>query len=177
MGIRYYAYPVPGDRIDDARRDPSPFLGVDPLADAWRLVPVPPEKLGGIRPGRLSYIDPDKPRPTMLYLDKAYRVFQDLFSGGAGESARESYALVEGEPTMSFAEGYSCTPWLRVLDVAHTAAIAADLRQVDLVADDNPLLSRGLTWSAPVINDYLVTARMFMADRAAAGDGVLYTIT
>ena len=38
MGIRYYAYAVEADRIEDALECPSMFLSCDPLADALRLI-------------------------------------------------------------------------------------------------------------------------------------------
>lgn len=59
MGIRYYAYPLqPGD-VNEARRNPYPFLSPDPLIDAW---------------GR------EQDRPRMLYLDKAWRELQHVFA-------------------------------------------------------------------------------------------------
>ncbi|AFA73590.1 hypothetical protein GPOL_c25630 [Gordonia polyisoprenivorans VH2] len=178
MGIRYYAYPVPGDRIDDAHRDPGLFLGADPLGDAWGLVPVSVETENGetVASDCVFALDA-KPRPTMLYLDKAFRVFQDIFSGRDDDSGpRESYTLVEGMPSVSYGQDYSFTPWVRVLDTTDTAAIARDLMLVPLVADDHPALARGITWKAEDINNFLRTAAQFMSDRAAAGDGVVYTI-
>ncbi len=179
MGIRYYAYPVPGDLVDDARRDPGRFLGGDPLADAWQLVPSGVETAaGGLITEGVFAFDENKPRPTMLYLDKAYSVFQALFaSSDDGRGPRSSYALVQGELSVSYGEEYLFTPWVRVLDAATTAAIAADVKTFEPVAEGHPALTMRLPWAAKTINAYLADMRDFMADRTRAGDGVVYTIT
>jgi len=101
MGIRYYAYPVAPQSIEDAKRTPYEHLGGDPLMDAW---------------------GPIEDKPRMLYLDKCWRELQVLL----GET-RPARSLVEGQVVMN-AEGWD--GHTSVLDPAEVATIADDLARV-----------------------------------------------
>ena len=74
MGIRYYAYAVEADRIEDALECPSMFLSCDPLADAL-----------GMEVGAMSgtaIMRQVVPEQDMLYLDKAWSELQELSRTG-----------------------------------------------------------------------------------------------
>ena len=169
MGIRYYAYPVDGALIEQARAEPLMFLSPDPLMDAW----------GGAGDGwARSHSEPrartftigevpESERPRMLYLDKAYPVFQRLFRG------RPSYNLVAGAVRPC---DMGWEPWIEVLGADEVREIALDVVAVDPVAEGDVVLDGPLDWEAEWINSYLVRAQHFVTELAAEGNGLVYMI-
>jgi len=156
MGIRYYAYPVAADSIEDAKRTPYAHLGGDPLMDAW---------------GPLE----DKPR--MLYLDKCWRELQVLL----GET-RPARSLVEGQVVMH-AEGWD--GHTSVLDPAEVSIIADDLAQVTddqvsamIVQNRDAYRHRDVDIDAEVkyVLSYLHDAQHFTRALAEDGFGLVYLI-
>lgn len=146
MGIRYYAYPVPPELVEQAHDDPRLFLSHDPLMDAW---------------------GPEDERPVMLYLDKVWGPLQQLLA------RRRALDLVAGHVRWI---GYEYEPYVAVLDPDEVAAIADDLVLVDDVDDDIAARLGPLDWSAETINRYLAEARAFTRSLADRGCGLVYAI-
>ena len=150
MGIRYYAYPVSSQEIDEARRRPCPFHGADPMADAW---------------------GPVDERPVMLYLDKCWPFLQRAFRLDEPEQ-RPAAELVRGRVTFTD-DGWD--PYERVLDPEEVAAIAADLATL---GDGD--IAQLVNEVAPEHRDYLrfhlEQARSFTAEMSEAGHGLVYLI-
>ena len=169
MGIRYYAYPVDGSLIEQARAEPLMFLSPDPLMDAW----------GGAGDGwARSHSEPraatftigevpESERPRMLYLDKTFSVLQQLFRG------RPSYNLVAGAVRPC---GMGWDPWIEVLGPDEVADIARDVVLIDPVADGDAALDGPMNWDAETINSFVVRAQQFVTELATEGKGLVYMI-
>jgi len=146
MGIRYYAYPVPAELVEQAHDDPRLFLSHDPLMDAW---------------------GPEDERPMMLYLDKVWGPLQQLLAG------RRSLDLVAGHVRWI---GYEYEPFVAVLDPDEVAAIADDLLLVEDVDDETATRLGPLDWTADHVNQYLTEARAFTRALSDRGCGLVYVI-
>lgn len=154
MGIRYYAYPLQPHDVADARHDPYPFLADDPLSDAW---------------------GPDETRPRMLYLDKAWRELQHVFTVKNGElRPRISLELVKGNVTPIGRYG-THLGFVHVLSPDLVDDIARDIVLVEPV-DDATIKEVGSYSSADYTNQFLQRAQQFMTDLARDGLGLVYMI-
>ncbi|GAA1805926.1 hypothetical protein [Agromyces neolithicus] len=150
MGIRYYAYPVAPNDIDDAKRNPDRYLGADPLMDAW----------GGT-----------EPRPRMLYLDKCWSCLQGEFGIGTANE-RPAAELVRGEVRFVDLGWFG---FRRVLDAAEVAAIANDLELV-LTEVDATWIDCPFDGATDYVRSYLTAARYFTQTLAERGEGLVYLI-
>lgn len=156
MGIRYYAYPVDADDIDDARANPYDYLGVDPLVDAW---------------------GPEAERPEMLYLDKCWSLLQTLLATPPARPSRPAAALVRGD-VIQTPDGW--IPHVEVLPPAGVAEAARDLATV------TPERLRAAIRHLPArandadefcyVSQYLDAAREFTTRLAKDGRGLIYLI-
>ncbi len=156
MGIRYYAYPLHAADVPLAECDPRQFMSADPLADAWGL-------------------DPGRPKPRMLYLDKAWRPLQLLFAEAAtGEDPPISAQLVAGRVWQS-GQGW-WEPHIGVLPPEQVAAIARDIVRFGPVDQATAERIDRLGPSADYVNDYLLRAQEFTAEIAGDGLGLVYMI-
>ena len=160
MGIRYYAYPVAPQNIDEASKNPEQFLSSDPLVDAWGLEPVGPNE----------YAMHVNPRPRMLYLDKCWSLMQRLTHQTA--HPRPAYALVAGDV---LPDGFGWHPYVAALTPAEVADIANDL---EAIADDE-LASFCETLEeddADYLKYHFEQAKAFTRELAQSGEGLVYTI-
>lgn len=160
MGIRYYAYPVAPQNIDEVSKNPERFLSSDPLADAWGLEPVGPNE----------YAMDVNPRPRMLYLDKCWSLMQRLTHQST--QPRPAYALVAGDV---IPDGFGWRPHVAALTPAEVIQVADDL---DALADDE---LAGFCESleeddADYLNYHFEQARSFTRELAQSGEGLVYTI-
>ncbi|ROZ89249.1 DUF1877 family protein [Gordonia sp. OPL2] len=154
MGIRYYAYPLRPDDVAAARHDPYPFLSDDPFADAW---------------------GPADERPRMLYLDKAWRELQFVFTVHDEKLApRISLELVKGNVTQIGPYG-AHLGFVHVLPPDVVKEVAADIILVE-PADDAAIKKIVPHSSADYTNEFLNRAQEFMTDLARDGLGLVYTI-
>jgi len=159
MGIRYYAYPVAAERVQEALEDPYQFIAADPFMDAW---------------------GPAKDRPRMLYLDKCWATLQDLTDRGPNGQPRASYRLFEGDVT--FVEGgMAWDPWTRVLGPIEVDEVNSDL--VEVTDDDiRSLLSSGRRVRGPggnvfeYISYFLARATDFVRELSRDRLGLVYMI-
>ena len=169
MGIRYYAYAVEADRIEDALECPSMFLSCDPLADAL-----------GIEVGAMSgtaIMRQVVPEQDMLYLDKAWSELQELSrTGGYDGGPRPSYRMFEGKVCM-FGMGWE--PWVRVLRPEEMKAISLDLKSLCL-EEEFPILEHGDGISGgeriSYVASYLRAACRFADVLVGSGRGMVYMI-
>ena len=169
MGIRYYAYAVEADRIEDALECPSMFLSCDPLADAL-----------GMEVGAMSgtaIMRQVVPEQDMLYLDKAWSELQELSrTGGYDGGPRPSYRMFEGKVCM-FGMGWE--PWVRVLRPEEMKAISLDLKSLCL-EEEFPILEHGDGISGgeriSYVASYLRAACRFADVLVGSGRGMVYMI-
>lgn len=169
MGIRYYAYAVEADRIEDALECPSMFLSCDPLADAL-----------GMEVGAMSgtaIMRQVVPEQDMLYLDKAWSELQELSrTGGYDGGPRPSYHMFEGKVCM-FGMGWE--PWVRVLRPEEMKAISLDLKSLCL-EEEFPILEHGDGISGgeriSYVASYLRAACRFADVLVGSGRGMVYMI-
>ncbi|MCG7630986.1 MULTISPECIES: hypothetical protein [Gordonia] len=154
MGIRYYAYPLqPGD-VNEARRNPYPFLSPDPLIDAW---------------------GPEEDRPRMLYLDKAWRELQHVFAVTDGRlQPRISLELVKGNVTPVGPYG-GHVGFVHVLSPDVVKEVAEDIVMVEPIVETD--IIEAVPYSnADYANSFLREAQDFMVALADDGLGLVYTI-
>ena len=160
MGIRYYAYPVPGNCTSDAVAHPHRYLGKDPFLDAW---------------------GPLETRPEMLYLDNCWHLLQHVLGAPTSIPSRPSFRLIEGEVTPIHC-GVAWRPFIRVLDPREVSVIAEDLDSVDsglLKRAIEMQLHRTLQSDAEDLayaSAYLSEARSFTRAMADSGRGLIYAI-
>lgn len=166
MGIRYYAYPVAPEDTYRAKENPAQFIGADPLADAWGLVPLGPHHsaMGA------------KPRPEMLYLDKCWPLLQRLTHQSPGE-VRPAYRLFEGDVDAWAIGGYE--PYVKALTPEELARVADDLETVT-ESDVEALFQRDDFFPREGDRDYLLEyldeAKRFAVELRERGFGLVYTI-
>lgn len=154
MGIRYYAYPLQPEDVASARRDPYPYISDDPLSDAW---------------------GPEGDRPRMLYLDKAWRELQHIFTVDDGFlRPRISLELVKGNVTPIGPYG-AHLGFVHVLSPDIVKEISEDVVLVE-PTDDATIKEIVSYSSADYTNEYLRRAQEFMVGLAADGLGLVYTI-
>ncbi|MCV7192025.1 DUF1877 family protein [Mycolicibacterium brumae] len=141
----------------------------------------------GFAPGSLGVLDAgfeeeeeeyDFERDT-LYLDKAWSLLERVTRPQFGESARPAHRMFDGHPTMTKRGDY--VPFVRVLTPAEVSAAAADIAELsdaEVAERLGPEAPFGTTRSDDVeyALQYLRDARSFMADLAARGRGMTYTI-
>lgn len=154
MGIRYYAYPVAAEDIENARADPRLYMASDPLADAW---------------------GPEELRPQMLYLDKCWSALQHLLGPHDAQPPRVSLMLVDGSVTHTY-DGW--IPWLSVLDPDQVSEVARDLVLVDaddVLAHFGTDETRSID-TADYVKQYLEEAQRFVTQLAHEGRGLIYMI-
>jgi hypothetical protein len=156
MAIRYFAYPVDADDIEQARTDPYPRLGTDPQLDAS---------------------GPEAERPDMLYLDTCWRLMQRLLLTRPGYPTRPAAHLVAGDVVMT-EQGW--IPHVEVLTPSQVAEVARDLDTVtDADISAMPAWTRHPDRPADDLGhvaQYVKAAREFTARQAAAGRGLIYFI-
>lgn len=157
MGIRYYAYPITADEYSMARENPHPYLGDDPLMDAW---------------------GPIEDKPEMLYLDKCWNELQALLGSGSSVVDRPALQLVTGHVTDT---PMGWIPFERALSPGEVLAIAVDLATVgEANIRDMMTLSAHSTpafdGEHEYIAQYLSDAQKFTARLAADGRGLVYRI-
>ncbi|TFH51934.1 DUF1877 domain-containing protein [Actinomyces viscosus] len=168
MGIRYYAYAVEADRIDDAIECPSMFLSCDPLADAWGME-------GGVMSGPAT-MKQVVPKRDMLYLDKAWDELQELTRAeNNGGECRPSYRMFEGRVRMV---GPEWEPWVRVLRPEEMRGISWDLK---LLCQEEASISKrshggGSEESMSYLVRYLQEACRFAEELVEDGRGMVYMI-
>jgi len=154
MGIRYYAYPLRPHDVAAARHDPYLFLSDDPLMDAWGA---------------------DADRPRMLYLDKAWRELQHVFTVQDGYlRPRISLELVKGNVTPVGPYG-GHVGFVHVLPPEVVDEVARDIVLFEPV--DDASIKESFPYSdAAYVNQYLRLAQTFMTELASDGMGLVYTI-
>jgi hypothetical protein len=170
MGIRYYARAFERDLADRAVADPRGAIDEDPLAVAW-----------GLEPGSSIGFIPAQAPPVpdgFLYLDKAWGVLQALTGPTAEGPARDSFRMFEGA-VKHHDRGWD--PWFRTVLAEEMVAIATDLvrvRDSDLerLIRGHPLDDRDIQADIDWATHYLRAARVFAADCAGRGRGMVYQI-
>lgn len=152
MGIRYYAYALQPDDVAAARRDPYPFMSDDPFMDAWGQ----PEC------------------PDSLYLDKAWRELQHVFTGHGGNNCpRVALELVTGKVT-PVGNGQH-RGFVQVLPPEVVESIAKDIALVEPV-DDATIKEAFPNSDADYVNEFLGRAQRFTTGLARQGLGLVYAI-
>lgn len=168
MVIRYYAYAYEAKDLDLVMADAGMVISSDPLADAWGFEP---HAYGVITPT----FEQSVPESEMLYLDKAWSMLQYATGPADGWPARPAYRMFEGRVTET---GMGHLPFERVITPAEVVAIAADLAEIR----DDEIVDRVSQWHFFRDDDpqfalqYFRKARAFMANLAAGGRGMAYTI-
>lgn len=154
MGIRYSAFAVPPQLVEQASTSLRDFLAAAPWSDPC---------------------DPDIAFPPTLDLDKSWRELQAIF--GPEASPSPAYELVRGDVTHT-ACGW--IPFQRFLAPAQVKAVAADLADVDecFVMDGLAAVVRRGSFESDVSYalEYIARAREFTSLLSTSASGLVYSI-